>query len=130
MNKLVAREGMVLLPVLLLASVVLLSGCSPKAQAGPTASFSRSYGATDPCQFTTLQLKPKQGVDLSVAGQKLVDGFEGFTAIGDVNLYAGDSKLDVTWCTEMQTEQGIVRAVGLSNLVTIESVSTQPNTRK
>lgn len=115
------------LAVALLVAVVL-SGCSATSS-GPEPDFSRDFGATDPCQFTTLELAPRPGVDLSAAGQRLVDGFEGYQDIGEVRFFAGTSTLEVTWCNAMQTEQGVLRAVSLTNLVTVDSVTTQPNTR-
>lgn len=122
---LVARMSLVPVMILLLAAV-LLSGCTAEKAVGSNGAITRSYGASDPCQFTTIDLEPKPGVDLEARGQKLVDGFEGFQAIGDVNFYPRQSRLEVTWCNTMQTEQGVVRAVAQTNLATIGEVKTVP----
>lgn len=123
---LVGRTSLVVVVCLMLVAV-MLTGCSAQPEGGPQSVISRSYGASDPCQFTTIELKAKSDVDLAAQGQKLVDGFEGFEAIGDVNLYPRQSRVEVTWCNSMQTEQGVVRAVAQTNLATVTQVTTVPN---
>lgn len=109
-----------------------LIGCSSGQSAASGGSvIKRSYkGTNDPCQRTILDLKAKSGVDLRAQGQRVVDGFERYQAIADVTLYPNTSRLEVTWCNSMQTENGLIRAVTQTNLVTVERVTTSPNTAR
>lgn len=120
--KLVTRLSL-LVAVFVLAAVVL-AGCS-----GQDGALTRSYYAPDPCQFTTLDLQPNPGVDLAAQGQTLIDGFVGVPAIGDVTFYPAKSQMEVTWCIESQTEQGVIAAVEKTGLAAITQATTVENSR-
>lgn len=107
--------------------LVLAAGCSSeKSASGAPGTITRSFGTTGPCQSTTIPLQPKQGVDLAQQGEKLVDSFTGAPGIGDVVLDPAKQTISVTWCIDQTSEQGVVRALALSNLVTLGQPVTTP----
>lgn len=114
--------------LLVVAAVAGLYLASERA-AAPSKSqgvIARSFGTPDACQSTAIALEPKQGVDLVEKGQKIVDAYEGVPGIGDVELDPATRSMNITWCINQNSEQGVLRILSLTGLVTIGSAQTQP----
>lgn len=104
--------------VMLLATAFFLGGCASRIKDGKIVE---NFGQPDPCQLSTAQLTPNEGVEFARQGGKIVDAFEDVKGIGKVTLNVNTGAIDVTWCDSMQNKQGVEAAMGASGLVTVVS---------
>lgn len=117
-SSLVRRAFSIALVTAVVAAALVLSGCASRVKDGKIVE---NFGQPDPCQLSTAQLAPNQGVDFTRDGGKIVDAFEDVKGIGKVSLDVRTGMIDVTWCNSMQDQQGVVAAMGASGLVTVVS---------
>ncbi|MHB8923811.1 MAG: cupredoxin domain-containing protein [Coriobacteriia bacterium] len=114
--------------VLMFGTVIAISGgTSPKVTG---TVITKSFGAVNPCDATSIPVMANQGVDLADQGEALVDSFAGQEGIGDVKLDVARGVIDVSFCESSQSEQTVRQTLEGSGLVSLGAapVASAPST--
>lgn len=96
---------------------VLVIGSVSSSVAVTGDRMTRDYGSTSACQFSTIPVTARDGVDLSAQATKILAAFEGMEGMGKVTLDTARSTVDVEWCESSQTEDSLRQALAATGLV-------------
>lgn len=81
--------------------------------------ISRNFGAASACQSTSMPFTANPGVDLAVAGDELMKGFEGMDGVGQITVNLAESKIDMAWCESSQSEESMRQVLSMTGMITL-----------
>lgn len=87
--------------------------------------ITKSFGAPNPCDNTSIPVMAKSGVDLESRGEELLEAFSGKEGITDVTLDLEKLTVDVSFCESLQSDETLRQVLLGTGLVDVAAAAPE-----